>query len=412
MQTKIHWPSLAILIILAIGAAFLLLTSLGFGVSSLIGLFANGVDPAGAMIGSLAYGFEVLLLILCGWFVLQKTMRREQADLPFHFPFANWQIIVGFSIVIFSAIIGGVASSTELVWLNWLVLPILTLMVIVPPIWMLFGIGTNGIELGPRWRVFSVLGLGMTVGPLIMIVMEIALLAFIIIGGSIFVSTQKPDLIQEIIRLGQRLQIEADQELILKLIAPYIASPAVITVIIAYMAVFVPLIEELFKPLAVWLFARKFDSPAQGFAMGMLSGGAFALLESLNASGNGSTSWPVIVSIRAATSLLHMTASGLVGWGIVSAFRDKKVLRFFAAYFAAVTIHGIWNACAIGAGISTLGQFLGKPEWLFTVIPAAICGMSVLGIGMLAVLIASNRKLKNAPAQIEEKSEKEIQSTL
>jgi hypothetical protein len=148
--------------------------------------------------------------------------------------------------------------------------------------------------------------------------------------------------------------------------------------------------------------------------MGMLSGAAFALLESLNASGNGGADWAVIVSIRAGTSLLHMTVSGLVGWGIVSAFHEKKVLRFFAAYFAAVSIHGIWNACAIGAGISTFGEFLGKPEWLFNIIPAALCGMSVLVIGMFAVLIASNRKLKSATAsaQIEEMNIEETYQTL
>ena len=40
----------------------------------------------------------------------------------------------------------------------WIVLPVLTVLVIVPPIWLLFGIGTKGMELGPRWRVFGILG--------------------------------------------------------------------------------------------------------------------------------------------------------------------------------------------------------------------------------------------------------------
>ena len=173
-----------------------------------------------------------------------------------------------------------------------------------------------------------------------------------------------------------------------------------IATIIGYIAIIVPLIEELLKPLAVWIFATKIESPAQGFAMGVLSGAAFALIESLNASADGTTSWPVIVSIRAGTSLLHMTASGLVGWGIVSAFREKRIMRFFAAYFTAVAIHGIWNACAVGTGISAVGESIGKPEWLFNFIPAMLCGMFVLGIGMFAVLIASNRKLRSAPASI------------
>jgi hypothetical protein len=390
---KTHWPSLLILIVLGIGAAVVLLISFGLGVSSIMGLFTNGSDPAGGMIGSVAFGFEAVILLLCSWFVLQKTMGRKQAGIPFKFPFARWQVIAVIGVVILSALLGGVTAFTEIAWLNWIILPVLTILVIVPPIWMLFGLGTNGIELGPRWRVFGILGLGMTIGPLIMIILEIVLLLGVVIAGLIIVAMQKPDLFQEIINLGQRIRGETDQQLILNLVAPYIANPAVIAAILGYIAVMVPMIEELLKPLAVWIFARKIESPAQGFAMGMLSGAAFALLESLNASGDGSANWPVIVSIRAGTSLLHMTASGLVGWGIVSAFQEKRIMRLVAAYFSAVLIHGIWNACAVGAGISTIGELIGKPEWLYTIIPAAVSGMIVLGIGMFVVLIASNRKL-------------------
>jgi hypothetical protein len=156
----------------------------------------------------------------------------------------------------------------------------------------------------------------------------------------------------------------------------------------------------LFKPLAVWFFARKLSSPAQGFALGMLSGAAFALVESLNASGDGSMSWPVIVLVRAGTGLLHMTASGLVGWGIASAFQQKRLLRLPAAYFAAVAIHGVWNACAVGLGFASLGESIGRPEWLAQFAPALLDGMLVLGPGMLIVLTACNRKLQAAPAPI------------
>ena len=129
--------------------------------------------------------------------------------------------------------------------------------------------------------------------------------------------------------------------------------------------------------------------------MGLLSGAAFALIESLNASANGTISWPVIVSVRAGTSILHMTASGLMGWGIVSAFKEKRIGRLFAAYFSAVLIHGIWNAAAAGAGLSAIGESIGRPEWLFNFAPALICGLLVMGVGMFAVLLASNRKLRN-----------------
>ena len=399
MQTKkIHWVSLSILIILGLSASFIFLAALGMGVNSLIDLFSKAVDPAGQMISAFTFGFEGLILLLCSWFVLQKTMAREQAGTPFRFPFAGWQIILVIGIVIVSVLIGAAVVYTEIAWLAWLILPVLTVLVIVPPIWLLFGVGSNGIEPGQRWQIFSILGLSMSLSPLIIIVMELLLLAGGIILGAIFISIQQPNLVHEFARLGMLFQGETDQDTVLKLLAPYISNPILIAAVVGYIAIAVPLIEELFKPLAVWIFARKLESPAQGFAMGLLSGAAFALIESLNASGSGTATWPIIVSIRAGTSLLHITTSGLVGWGIASAFCEKRILRLFAAYFSAVAIHGVWNACAVGAGLSMVGELIGKPEWLFNILPAMAGGMSVIGVGMFIVLIASNKKLRNSPS--------------
>lgn len=397
MQTvKTHWSSILILTALILSAAFVFLFSLGSGISSITDLFSATGDPAGEMIGAFAFGFELIILIFCSWFVLQKSMGREQADILFKFPFASWQIIAVFIIIVLSVIVGGVVAYAEIAWLAWIILPILTLFVIVPPIWLMFGIGAQRIELGPRWRIFGILGLGMTIGPFIMIVLELVLLLGILIVSMVIVAIQHPAIFQEIVKLGEIIKQETDPNVILTLVAPYISNTTVVAVALGYVAFLVPMIEELLKPLAVWLFAWKIESPAQGFAMGLLSGAAFALIESLNASGDGTISWPVIVSIRAGTSLLHMTASGLVGWGIVSAVQEKRIGRFFAAYFSAVAIHGIWNACAAGAGLSSIGEAIGKPEWLFSYIPAMIGGMFVLGVGMFIVLVASNRKLRSA----------------
>jgi hypothetical protein len=399
MQTKkTHWPSLLILVVLGLGVMFVALITLGLGISSVIDLFSDNGDPAGEMISAFAFGFETVILLACSWFVLQKTLGHEQAELPLKFPFASWQIIMVIGIVIVSVAVGGVIAYTEITWLAWIILPILTVLVIVPPIWLLFGIGANGIDLGPRWRIFGMLGLSLTIGPLIMIIVEIILLLGVIIFGATVVAVRQPLVFQEILNLGRIIKLETNEEMILKLLAPYISNPLVIATAIGYIGLMVPMIEELLKPLAVWIFAKKIESPAQGFAMGLLGGASFALIESLNASGDGTVSWPFIVSIRAMTSLLHVTASGLVGWGIVSAFREKRFMRFFAAYFSAVAIHGIWNACAVGAGLATIGESIGKPEWLFNIIPAALCGMSVLAVGMFSVLIASNRKLRNSPS--------------
>ena len=397
MQTKkTHWASILTLLIFGTSIFFLLLIVTILGISSLIDLINNNGDPVVAMIGAASFGFVIVLLLVCGWFVLQKAMGHEQADHPFILPFASWHLIPVIGLAFAGILAGGIAAYTEITWLGWLVMPAATILVIVPPIWLIFGYGSRGLEAGPRWRVFASFGIGMTIGPAIMIVLEMITLLGIIAAGIALLAILNPDTLQDVMRLAEIVQSETNETVLLNTLAPYISNPFMITAGIGYIAVLVPFIEELLKPLAVWLFANKIESPSQGFVMGLVSGAAFALVESLNASADGTMSWPVIVSVRAGTSILHMTATGLVGWGIVSMFKEKRYGRFTAAYFSAVLIHGIWNASAAGAGISAVGESIGKPEWLLKFVPALVSGLLVLGVGMLVVLIASNRALRKA----------------
>ncbi|MBK9782716.1 MAG: PrsW family intramembrane metalloprotease [Anaerolineales bacterium] len=395
MQTKkTHWASLLVLIVFGFSLLILGLIVILFGFTSFFDLFSGGADPATGMISAFAFGFVSVLLLLCSWFVLQKTRGLEQADHSFKFPFAGWLWIVIPVVVFFSILIGGAFTMAELPWLNWLVLPALTIMVIVPPIWLLFGTASNGIELGPRWRFFSILGLGMTISPMIMIVLEIVILVTVVILGVIYVAVTQPALINQLETLANMADQSMSEDAMLAAVTPYLSNPAVIAVGIGYIALLVPLIEELLKPLALWFFARQIETPAQGFALGVLSGAAFALFESLNASADGSTSWAFIVGARTGTSLLHMLTSGLVGWGIIAAIQEKRARRFFAAYIGAVLIHGIWNASAAGIGLAILGESIGKPEWFFNFAPALLCGLMTLGIGVAALLLQFNRRLR------------------
>jgi RsiW-degrading membrane proteinase PrsW (M82 family) len=227
-----------------------------------------------------------------------------------------------------------------------------------------------------------------------MIVIELLVLVLALVGVGVFLSFQ-PEKLQEAQSFLQLLNNQTDQEVALRMVAPYLSDPRVIAGLLGYIALIVPLIEEMLKPLAVWLFAKSIAKPSQGFVLGMLSGAAFAMVESLNASAESSEAWPFAVGVRAGTSLLHIMLSGLMGYAIVGAFQEKRFGRLVGTYFTAVSIHGIWNACAIGAGLSANGDALGKAEWLTKFLPASIGGILVLGVGMFFVLLASNRKLRS-----------------
>lgn len=409
-KQKNIWYLYLMLICTGFGAASLLTAAVGMGLNSIYKLFMEDIDPAGSMILAAAFGVEFLILSACFVFIYQKAADSVQADRPIRQAFHAWQVALAVSIMLAAVGIGAWVTLAGINWLSWLVLPPLTLLVILPPIWVFLGLGSGGQDLGPRWQVAGILSIGMTAGPLLMIVLEMVILLIMIAGGAVLIAVTDGELLRQLGRIAASLEGQSDPQVILSAVGPYLKSPVFIGAVLSYIAVIVPLIEELLKPLAVWFFARTFSSSSQGFAMGMLSGAAFAMLESLSASGDGSSTWPVIVSVRAGTSLLHITASGLVGWGITRAFMEKKPSRFFSAYLAAVLIHGIWNACAVGAGFSSIGQFIGSPQWAINLLPAAVGGMFILGLGMFVILLAAKRKLhpslplSPAGSQIQEES--------
>ena len=390
---RTHWRSIALLLAFALGALLFLAVSLTTGIRSILALVSGSADPTGDMIKSFAAGFELIVLLICARFLLQRTLHQPQADLPFRYPFAPWQIFVISVIFLLGVGLGTLGTASGISWLNWLLLPTLTVLTVLLPIFLFLGIGTRGIPFGARWKAWGTLGMGMTIGPASMITLEILALFFFAAIGLIALAGH-PEVIRELVRVGKLLAQDVSEETVIELLAPYIVQPVTIASLLIYLSLAVPLIEELLKPLAVWLFAKNLNSPAHGFALGMLGGAAFALVESLNVSSDGGSGWSVVVLVRAGTSLLHMTTSGLMGFAIVELFHGNKFGRFLATYLAAVLLHGLWNACAVGAGLASVGELVGRPEWIYN-LPAALGGISVLAVGIYFVLVAANRKVRS-----------------
>jgi RsiW-degrading membrane proteinase PrsW (M82 family) len=128
-----------------------------------------------------------------------------------------------------------------------------------------------------------------------------------------------------------------------------LTSPLVITAIFLTVGLFMPLMEELLKPLGLWVLRKRLLTPAEGFSGGLICGAGFALFESATmiAQTGGSADWGQMVLLRIATSLLHITASGFVGWGLASAWSQKKYGRTLLTILVAASVHGLWNTIAI-----------------------------------------------------------------
>ena len=180
------------------------------------------------------------------------------------------------------------------------------------------------------------------------------------------------------------------------LLEPYLSNPKVLALAIGYIAVLVPLMEEIVKPIGVWLFARQIPTPAEGFVLGALSGAAYGLVESLGVSNVSGADWVTLVAARMGTGLLHIGASGLMGWGIVSMVQERRYLRGLLAYLGAVSLHGVWNGMTILFGFSNVLNAAETNHLAHLTVPA-FGTLVMLALGMFFLILHANRKLQPAP---------------
>jgi hypothetical protein len=338
-----------------------------------------------------AFGFEAILLVLAAFFSFQKTLEKPAADREISFTLAPWQMILIVIAASLSILVGSWVGGMKTV--NWLVLPILTIPAIVLPLGLLLGLGARNLPLGTRWQAWSVVGLGMTLIPFLLLILEITIAILLFFGVIAYIVAQ-PELVYRLQGISQQILVLGPQsEAARDLLAPLLTKPGVIVAALLYTAFLVPAVEELFKPLGVWLLARRLDSQAQGFALGALSGASYALIETIGVSGQGGE-WATLLFTRIGTGLLHITTSALMGAAIVFALRERRYLRLLGTYILAVTLHGLWNTSAILYTFSTLAKMLGQSDRLSTIQPITVIAMSLLAAGLFAILLISNHQMK------------------
>jgi RsiW-degrading membrane proteinase PrsW (M82 family) len=239
----------------------------------------------------------------------------------------------------------------------------------------------------------------MTLAPLILFTLEI-FIGLIILSGVVVYVVAQPELAQELQRLSQEIMILGpESEAAGELLAPFLTQPGVMAIALIYIAILVPAIEEIFKPIGVWLFARDLY-PAQGLTLGALSGAGYALIETIGVSAQTSE-WASLLFSRIGTGLLHITTSALMGGAIVLAWRERRYLRLIGTYLLAVSLHGLWNAFAVFFTFSTLAELFAQPGPLGTMQSPIVIAMVALSIVLFAILILSNlsmRKMVSASA--------------
>ena len=390
-SSKTHLPSLFGSLLFLLGAMFFFSVGLVMGVTALASLLTGETVQANQTIFSLAFGFEGIILLVATFISFQKFVYKPSVEENTTFSFSAKHIALCIILTAIALIIGNYISGIESV--NWIFLPLLTVPAVVFPLFLLLGLGARKLLFGTRWQTWNVLGLGMTLGPLILITLEAAVLIIGFIGMIFYIATQ-PELVREFERLANEIVLLGpNSEKSIDLVAPYLTRPSVMFGALVYFALIIPAIEEIFKPIGIWLLAGKLESQAQGFALGALSGAAFALAETFGVSGR-TNEWAVLLLTRIGTGILHITTSALMGAAIVLAWRERRYLQLLRNYILVVALHGLWNALAITFTFSKLMELLDQQGPLRTVqVPISI-SMGILAVIMLTILIASNRRMR------------------
>jgi hypothetical protein len=219
-------------------------------------------------------------------------------------------------------------------------------------------------------------------------------MAGFLVVGILYVSSQ-PALADEMTNLAFRLRYAANnQEALLRILQPYLTRPEIMTSIFAYIAIFVPLIEETIKPIGVWFLMKRKLAPVDGFVAGLLSGAGYALFENILLSSSDSQ-WASLVLARIGTGAVHIFTASLVGWALSSAWSQGRYLRLGLSFALAVLIHSAWN----GLTLATMGLGIISEQGNLWVEQGN--RLIPLALGLLAFLCAFmiwlfNRSLKHA----------------
>ncbi len=252
--------------------------------------------------------------------------------------------------------------------------------------WILW-VGVRGIRIGSLQRSWGAVGRGMTATPLFALIIEgLALLVAGVFLGLYIESN--PSLAQ----IFDQVQGMHSPEEMLNGLGQLASDPLIFAVILFGLSVFVPVVEEILKPIGVYLLLGRKLTNAQGFAIGALCGAGYALAETVLNSG-AMESLLIGNVARFGTTAMHIFTAALSGYGFARARNSGNWLLAPGFLLVSMILHGIWNAAAVLTATSSLQVVDINIAQLS---PVALVSVSVLGLmafGSLLGLYVINRRL-------------------
>lgn len=261
-------------------------------------------------------------------------------------------------------------------------LPLLHMLAISIPVYLLARIAINGLRGGSSLRLWGAVATGMLVGTGVAIVIEVSLLVLGASAGILFVALN-PEHLTTLQRLTTQLGPAPSMEHVIEILGPVFTSPGAVILALFVVSGVIPIVEELAKSMSTWAIYDRLLASADGFWSGALSGAGFALLEGLMSSADPTPPWAFILLLRGGSSLMHIVASALAGWGIGSFRNGRGWGRLIVGYVVAMALHSAWNASIVGIGYGAIKATVDNNQ----LDPVGLASASAGGL-FLALLIA------------------------
>jgi len=253
------------------------------------------------------------------------------------------------------------------------------------------------------WRTVTLeLAHGAVLAPTAALAAELVVVLAVLVAIS-FIVALTPGGVQTLLDLSENLQdptwLENTDNL-----AHLILSPAALSAIALVFVVAAPLIEEFLKGLGVVLLGYRLRGQAEAWLWGVACGAGFAVGEGLFNGSLALEGWGAVMLMRCGASLMHCTASGIMGLGWYQALVRRRPWRLLAAFVASVGMHALWNAAAVGVAVPSL-LVMSNPDDLLKqgfgglVMLGALALLVVLTISMGVATVRLTNRARQALAQ-------------
>lgn len=395
--TGADWRAI-LLLIFSLGGALLAFTSalatLALALFRLNEFDGLGASPLSTLLAGSTLAAAGALLLPVGYYSLKRLRGQALATvrLPALRPWTwgllpfLWLLIVTLASAFYNAP-GALAYA-----------PLLHFLAVALPLYLLARVALARISLGSALRAWGVLGSGMSLSLAAALTLEVMVLAGFLLVLGVYLALN-PEQVDAIERLAGQVQDAPDLESLLYAVAPLLDNPLTLLAALLFLSGFVPLIEEAAKSLGVWLVVERLSSPAQGFAMGVLSGAGFALIESLSAVMAPDDNWAIAFAARSFSGLMHVLACGLTGLGIAYARLERRYARMVGLFVLGSLVHSFWNAGAVLTVAGSLRVTLADPELDLPGVLLGLVGIAIIFVmaaAMAVGLIVLNVRLRDA----------------